>query len=427
LADLYNECDIGVAFSVTAPLEMMACELPVVEIDAPSTRAIYKKGEVTFAAPNPNSVADAVYQVMSDAELRDKQLVAARNFVDRLDWRKSAKDVETAVIERLLERNYVSIRPEDICRPAIQNKPLASVVIPTYNAGPGFKTVMERLGDQRTSFKYEILVIDSGSSDETLDVIRSCNVGLIEIPTAEFQHGRTRNLGVRESSGHYVASIAQDATPCDNAWLENLIAGFSLSPLVAGVVGRHMGYPEHGPFVARDLDEKFTRFAEFGPLYSLETGLPSFVHRSAVEWQMIMQFYSHDNSAISRDVWKVLPYPEVDWGEDQVWSWEMLKAGFCKAYMHAAAVFHSHAFAPKRHYDVAVQEGKMYSSFFGWSFYENNAAKEMEVHRMNARDAEFAAASQVSLRLLEERRKQNRAIIEGRLHGAMMSRAPHGL
>jgi glycosyltransferase involved in cell wall biosynthesis/GT2 family glycosyltransferase len=428
LADLYNECDVGVVFSATnyslVPLEMMACELPVVEMDAPSTRAVYRNGEVTFAAPDPNSVADAIHRMMTDAALRDKQIVSARNFIDRLDWRTSVREVETAIVDRLLDRGFVPIEPEKVCRPAVQNKPTASVVIPTYNAGPGFKKVMEQLKDQRTSFTYEILVIDSGSSDETLDVIRSCNVGLVEIPNQQFQHGRTRNLGIAESSGHYAAMITQDATPCDDSWLENLIAGFAISPRIAGVFGRHKAYPEHGPFATRDLDEMFLRFAEFGPLYSLETGLPSFIHRGTVEWQMIMQFYSSNNSAIARDVWKTLPYPEVDWGEDQVWCWEMLKAGFSKAYMHDAAVLHSHAFAPKRQHEVATQEGKMYGSFFGWSFCEDDAAKEAEISRLNTRDAEFAAATRVPFDLLKESQRRNRATVEGRMHGAMMSRTP---
>jgi O-antigen biosynthesis protein len=63
---------------------MMACELPVVEIDAPSTRAIYRQGEVTFAAPNPNAVADAVHQVMAETELTERQ-VAARG-TSSLGW-----------------------------------------------------------------------------------------------------------------------------------------------------------------------------------------------------------------------------------------------------------------------------------------------------------------------------------------------------
>jgi hypothetical protein len=92
-----------------------------------------------------------------------------------------------------------------------------------------------------------------------------------------------------------------------------------------------------------------------------------------------------------------------------------------------AAVLHSHAFAPKRQLEVAAHEGKMYSSFFGWSFYENNAAKEMEINRMNARDAEFAASSKVPFGLLKERQRQNRTTVEGRMQDAMISRASQGL
>lgn len=37
-----------------------ACNLPVVEIDTESTRAIFKDGEVSFAAPDPGKSADAI-------------------------------------------------------------------------------------------------------------------------------------------------------------------------------------------------------------------------------------------------------------------------------------------------------------------------------------------------------------------------------
>lgn len=40
-----------------------------------------------------------------------------------------------------------------------------------------------------------------------------------------------------------------------------------------------------------------------------------------------MHFYSDNNSAMARSVWKEIPYPEVDWGEDAVWAWGALQAG----------------------------------------------------------------------------------------------------
>jgi O-antigen biosynthesis protein len=425
LAAIYHECDVGVVFSGTnyslVPLEMMACELPVLEIDTESTRAIYKHGEVTFARPNPQEIADAVHELLTDAGLREKQVASAIRFVGKLSWSESVEHVEVAIAERLLERGFVAVQPEDVRAAAVRGKPLASVVIPTFNAGARFKNVLHRLATQKTSFEYEVLIVDSGSSDETLEWVKSAKIPrrrLIQIPNEEFQHGRTRNLGIGEAEGHYVALITQDATPYDDHWLENLIRGFSLSPRVAGVIGRHKAYPEHGAFNERDLDEMCKRFAEFGPIYSLELGLPSFIHRSSTEWQMIMQFYSDNNSAIAKDVWKLLPYPEVDWGEDQIWCWEMLKAGFAKAYVNDAVVLHSHDFPPTRLYEVAMEEGRLFSSFFGWNFHEDDAAKGLAIQQANTRDAEFAAAAKIPFKLLQKRRLSNRAIVEGRARGA---------
>jgi O-antigen biosynthesis protein len=129
------------------------------------------------------------------------------------------------------------------------------------------------------------------------------------------------------------------------------------------VIGRHRAYPEHGPFVARDLNAMFDRLADFGPLYFLEQGLPSFIYPAGLHWQMTLQFYSDNNSAMARSVWKVIPYPEIDWGEDQVRAWEMLRAGFHKAYIDDACVFHSHRCTPEERYNVSVMvEGRSHGA-----------------------------------------------------------------
>ena len=57
LAELYRACDVGLCFSATnyslIPQEMMACGLPVLELDGPSTRAVFPPGVVTLAGPDP--------------------------------------------------------------------------------------------------------------------------------------------------------------------------------------------------------------------------------------------------------------------------------------------------------------------------------------------------------------------------------------
>ncbi len=58
-------------------------------------------------------------------------------------------------------------------------------------------------------------------------------------------------------------------------------------------------------------------------------------------------------------------YPEVDWGEDQIWAWEALKLGFEKVYVDNAAVFHSHDFDFKQQYEVSRTEGRFWAEHFG--------------------------------------------------------------
>jgi O-antigen biosynthesis protein len=184
------------------------------------------------------------------------------------------------------------------------------------------------------------------------------------------------------------------------------------------VIGRHKAYPAHGPFVARDLEAMFDRFSDLGPLYCLEQGLPSFIYPGGMPWQMTLQFYSDNNSAISRAVWKVLPYPEIDWGEDQVWGWEMLRAGFHKAYVDDACVFHSHRYTPKQRYDVAVEEGKLFARYFGWNLHPDPFTHQAEIDAANMRDTQFAIANRIAHKDLLQQKQLNNAAIEGRAHGA---------
>jgi O-antigen biosynthesis protein len=425
LAELYRECHIGVVFSTTnyslIPLEMMACDLPVVEIDAESTRAVFKNGEVSFVAPDPSNIADAIEQLLSDAELRARQVQKARDFVKPLSWEKSARSVETAILDRLGERGFQAIEPERICAPAVHREPYASVIIPAFNAGPQFKTVLQRLTEQDTPYKYDVLVIDSGSSDDTLDVIKSFkakNIRLQQIANKEFQHGRTRNLGIASTEGDYVAMLTQDALPSDRHWLARLIGGFSVSPRVGGVIGRHKAYPEHGAYVARDINAMFDRLADFGPLYSLADGLPTFIYPGGMHWQMTLQFYSDNNSAMARSVWKILPYPEIDWGEDQVWAWELLKAGFHKAYVDDACVFHSHRNTPRECYNVSVKEGTLFARYFGWNLHPDPTGLQAEIESANVRDTHYALANKIPFDQLKRQKQLNKATIEGRAQGA---------
>ena len=101
--------------------------------------------------------------------------------------------------------------------------PEASVVIPTFEAGPGFDELLKCLFSQRTNFGYEVLVVDSGSTDGTVEIAERYGASVHRIDPAEFDHGATRNLGASLSSGRYVAFLVQDALPVDDGWLAAMV------------------------------------------------------------------------------------------------------------------------------------------------------------------------------------------------------------
>ena len=423
LGDLYRNVDIGVVFSTTnyslVPLEMMACGLPVVEVDTESTRCVFKNGEATLVPADPNVVADQIERLINDDALRMRQIEAAYRFVEKYDWRESAKAVEAALFERLGELGFKAIDPVQICAPGLTSRSRASVVIPVLNGGDLFETVLDRLSRQTCEWPYDVLIIDNGSTDGTQDRVRrftNRNVRLHEIPHSEFQHGRTRNLGIELTDGDFVALTTADATPADDRWLQNLIGGFSFSDRVAGVFGRHRAYPEHGPFIARDIDDMFDRYAEFPRVYSIAEGLPSHIYRGGLVWRMLMHFYSDNNSAISRAVWKYLPYPNIEWGEDQVWAWEMLKAGFEKAYVDDAVVYHSHDFSLAKTYQFAYTEGRFFREKFGYDIVGGQADQLIE--RLNSADEAYAMNKLIPRRQLELQRSKTQKIVLGRADGA---------
>lgn len=423
LGEIYRSADIGVAFSTTnyslIPLEMMACGLAVVEIDAESTRTAFPEGAVTLAPPNPSAIADAIERLIDDGVARSEQTSTATTFVSNLNWRKSALAVEAAILERLQELGSKSIDPDVITKPAFHHKLKASVVIPTYNGGKLFREVIDRVAAQNTDFRYDILVVDSSSKDGTAQYVRD-KLGsdrLHIIDKSQFQHGRTRNLAISMTEGEIAAVLTQDSMPADENWLARLVAGFDISPRIAGAIGRHRAYDEHNLLVARDLNVMFDRFADLGPVFELDRGLPSFIPRGCFDWRMIMHFYSDNNSAIRRAVWRELPYPDVEWGEDHIWAWEALKLGFAKVYVDNAVVLHSHDFSVSQQVAVSASEGKMFAEYFGYDLHPDgwDLAQLDEIER---RERLFATKAGVSQTAASRYVRLIKASVEGRMLGA---------
>ncbi|BEV36631.1 rhamnan synthesis F family protein [Synechococcus sp. M16CYN] len=363
LAELYQKSTIGLVLSGTnyslVPNEMMACGLPVVDIDGVHTRFSYKSGTAILAKPNPRFLAQALSNLLNDQTLQEKVRESGLIATQKLSWDKSNR-----IIERFIKDEYISVTSTIISSKFRKTSPLVTIVIPVYNGGKFLKKVVKSCLNQELAAEFEILIIDSTSTDGCIDQLpKEKNVRIHHIEKKEFGHGRTRNLGVKLAQGEYVAFITQDAIPMNNMWLMNLIAPLQEDEDVAGVFGCHIAHKNHSKLIAHDIDQHFNRWIFRS--HNQPIKLDERRRTSNASIQSYERFYSDNNSCLRKKVWKIIPIPNVNYGEDQLWAIEILRKGFKKAYASTAIVRHSHEYNFRQTLIRAATEWHFYSEYLG--------------------------------------------------------------
>jgi rhamnosyltransferase len=246
--------------------------------------------------------------------------------------------------------------------------PEISIIIPAKNEEENIERCLKGIFSQDIDKKYEVIVIDSGSTDSTLDIIKKYPVKLVEIKPEEFDHGGTRNLGAKISQGEYIATIVADAYPANNAWLRWLITPFAEGEKVAGVYSRQLPKNSCGPIEALSLkrwitgrNEKITQ-----EIQSRE----SYLRLSPQQKRNLVNF-DDVSSCRSRDVWERIPIAQNIWAEDVDWGRKAIEAGYKIIYEPRSVVHHSHRYtlpyAFKRHYvDQLISR-----RWFGYIYFQN--------------------------------------------------------
>jgi rhamnosyltransferase len=229
-------------------------------------------------------------------------------------------------------------------------RPMVSVVLLTFNGERYLPELMKSLTSQQASFLYDVIVIDSGSTDKTLEIVRGYDVRLHEIPNSEFNHGATRNLGVSMAQGEFVAFITQSATPLDDRWLQHLVDAFAIDQKVAAVYGKHVPRPGCDPITERDIVE-FMKMMGPDDKPRVQYIAPGPEGQAEYETnEGIVGFYSDVNSCLRKSVWEKVPYQPLNYAEDQAFGRDILRAGYWKVYEPRAEVYHSHSYAPWRYF-----------------------------------------------------------------------------
>lgn len=219
------------------------------------------------------------------------------------------------------------------------SSPSATVSILSYNGEQYLERILQAVEGQDYPGDVEILVIDSGSTDATLEIVgRHPQVRLHTIPNSEFGHGRTRNLVAQLASGELVAYLTHDAVPTDARWLSALLGPLIDDERIAAVVGKQVARPGALPMQKYDIARTFRSLGpDYGVTVVYDHG--QFADESALE---TAGFHSDVNSAARRSVLLgAVPYRDVAYAEDQLFGRDVLRAGLRKAYAPGAVVEHS--------------------------------------------------------------------------------------
>ncbi|MCU0532596.1 MAG: glycosyltransferase [Hydrococcus sp. Prado102] len=201
-----------------------------------------------------------------------------------------------------------------------------SILIRTKNEAKDLPKALELIRQQSLK-PTEIIVVDSGSTDGTVEIIRQQNdIKLIEMKPEEFTFGRSLNIGFQAAKADIIISLSAHAFPCDRDWLKHLVQHFD-NPQIAGVYGKQAPQPDAWPPVQRDYLDYY------GDRMRLQSNPEKFNDYS----------FSNANSAIRRQYWEKRLFDETLTGnEDQEWAQAMLKKGYKIVYEPKAAVYHSH-------------------------------------------------------------------------------------
>jgi rhamnosyltransferase len=214
-------------------------------------------------------------------------------------------------------------------------RPTVSIVMRTKDVADIVGQTLSALYSQ-TFQNFDLLVVDSGSKDETLQIVSRYPSRVISIRPEDYYPGRVLNRALADTTGDIVVFLNSDVVMLRPDVLERLLAAFA-EPKVMAAFARQLVRPEAHDWVIRDYIEAYP-----------ETG-------QAPVWQP----YSLPLAAMRREAWQIQPFYTDAWGsEDTEWGVRARERGFAIAYVPEAIVMHSHNYTLRQLYGRRFIEGE---------------------------------------------------------------------
>lgn len=222
------------------------------------------------------------------------------------------------------------------------NHPECSIVIRAYNEEKHLGRLLEGIA-QQTITDVQTIIVDSGSTDGTLDVASTYDTHILHISPDEFTFGRSLNRGIAQAQAEKVVIASAHVYPVYPDWLERLLAPFD-NPQTGLAYGKQRG-AETSHFSEKQV------FIHWYPDIS--------------NMQQDQPFCNNANLAIRRSLWTEHPFDETLSGlEDVAWGKWILEQGYHLAYVAEAEVIHVHNEMPRAVFNRYKREAMAFKRIF---------------------------------------------------------------
>ena len=236
----------------------------------------------------------------------------------------------------------------------MEKEKIIDIIIPIYKPKKDFIELIEKLESQtvkpgkiilmNTEEKYAKGFLQESRLLETYD-----NVEIYHVSEAEFDHGKTRDMGVQKSSAPYFMCMTQDAVPADEFVIEELLKGLEQEK-VASVYGKQLARKNS------HLLENFTRKFNYPDHSSIKS--KEDIDRLGIK----TYFCSNVCAAYNREIYDRLGgfIKKTIFNEDMIYAASVIKANYRIGYVATAQVVHSHHYTGiqqfHRNFDLGVSQ-----------------------------------------------------------------------